>query len=62
MNPAPDHTRDNTHAQRPGTNPQDGKRPAIQPDNKEHEGATENQVSPTVPPRGSNFDDEPKQG
>ena len=29
---------------------------------KEHEGATEDQVSGTIAPAGSAFDDEPKQG
>jgi hypothetical protein len=29
---------------------------------KEHEGATEDQISETIAPAGSAFDDEPKQG
>lgn len=36
-------------------------RPA-RPDDKEHEGATEDQVLPTPPPKGSEYNDEPKEG
>jgi hypothetical protein len=35
----------------------------VDPENiGEHEGATEEQVAPTTPPAGPEFDDEPKQG
>ena len=32
------------------------------PGDKEHEGATEDEVTPTTPPSGPEYSDEPKQG
>jgi hypothetical protein len=37
-------------------------RPEAHSNPKEHEGATEDQMSETIAPAGSAFDDEPKQG
>jgi hypothetical protein len=37
-------------------------RPAAHPMEKEHEGATEDEMTPTPPPIGPGYDDEPKQG
>jgi hypothetical protein len=47
---------------RPNTKPPAGERPPASPEDKEHEGATEDEVTPTNPPSGSEYDDEPKQG
>jgi hypothetical protein len=38
------------------------KPPHARPDDKEHEGATENEVLPTTPPRSPEYDDEPREG
>ena len=32
------------------------------PEDKEHEGATEDEVTPTTPPASPEYEDEPKQG
>jgi hypothetical protein len=47
---------------RPGTHSHAEKRPPAHPEDKEHEGATEDEVTPTSPPSGAEYDDEPKQG
>lgn len=39
-----------------------GERPTARPSQKEHEGATEDEVKPIMPPTGPEYDDEPKQG
>ena len=46
----------------PSANPEPEKRPPAHPEHKEHEGATEDEVAPTTPPRGPGYEDEPKQG
>jgi hypothetical protein len=46
----------------PGPNPHAEKHPSVHPNDKEHEGATEDEVTPTTPPSGPEYDDEPKQG
>jgi hypothetical protein len=51
-----------SEAGRPGTNPHAEKRAPAHPEDKEHEGATEDEVTPTTPPSGPEYDDEPKQG
>jgi hypothetical protein len=38
------------------------RRTPADPETKEHEGATEDQVTDTSPPSGTAYDDEPKQG
>jgi len=43
----------------PGPQQRDDKR---HPDEREHEGATEDEVTPTTPPQSPEYDDEPKQG
>ena len=37
-------------------------RPVARPMHKEHEGATEDEVTPTPAPTSPEYDDEPKQG
>jgi hypothetical protein len=43
-------------------NPHPKERPAGHPEEREHEGATEDEVTPTMPPAGPEYDDEPRQG
>ena len=43
-------------------NPQTTERPPAHPDDREHEGATEDEMTPIPPPNGPEYDDEPKQG
>jgi hypothetical protein len=42
--------------------PDGRERPAAHPMHKEHEGATEDEMTPTPAPTGPGYDDEPKQG
>jgi len=37
-------------------------RPPAHPRDREHEGATEDEMTPTPPPSSPEYDDEPKQG
>jgi hypothetical protein len=37
-------------------------RPPAHPDDREHEGATEDEMTHTPPPSGPEYDDEPRQG
>ena len=39
-----------------------GERPPARSSQKEHEGATEDEISPIMPPTGPGYEDEPKQG
>jgi hypothetical protein len=48
-----------THAEK---NPHAEERPPAHPDDREHEGATEDEMTPTSPPSSPEYDDEPKQG
>ena len=60
MNAQTDHQRSETV--RPGTNPPAERHPPAYPEDPEHEGATEDEITPTTPPSGPEYDDEPKQG
>jgi hypothetical protein len=43
-------------------NPHARERPPAHPADGEHEGATEDEMTPTSPPSSPEYDDEPKQG
>jgi len=62
MNLDADSDNKRAEAVRPGTGPHADKRPPARSEEKEHEGATEDEVTPITPPSGPEFNDEPKQG
>jgi hypothetical protein len=45
-----------------GTYPHAKERPPAHPEDREHEGATDDEMTPTPPPSSPEYDDEPKQG
>ena len=58
----PDTRRDHSETM-PSNENEPAKEPAPpRPEDREHEGATEDEMTPTPPPSSPEYDDEPKQG
>jgi hypothetical protein len=58
----PDTRRDHSET-KPSKKNDHAKKPApARPEDRPHEGATEDEMTPTLPPSSPEYDDEPKQG
>ncbi|HEV3062350.1 MAG TPA: hypothetical protein VGY48_29135 [Vicinamibacterales bacterium] len=51
-----------SETERPATNPHAEKRTPAHSEDMEHEGATEDEMTPTTAPSDPEYNDEPKQG